>query len=516
MFFRCKFSLETILFAVVFLGIFSLAGYVFFSNLERPLSRADEVMYVRRVQGMIAHGSPLASYIGDTPSLNKPPLAQWIASLSVMLLGESATSHRLPSAVAGALVFCLVIYLTLRWSRSLAAAAVAGLALLSCAVFTDTNGTRSAGVEAILSLCTVSVMALIYEVSERCLVQERPGTNRKISLLAGALFSLGILTKSVAICITVVIATLYISFRAYQLSLTPRVAVSRLRPSILCFVLAALPIPLIYYTLLIINYPEAPSVVFSQEIAQRFGKGYHHAKDPFFYLGLIVVGRRVFAPELLLLTIVYSSWRCYRAVDPIRLLLLLWALVPLLLFSFLPSRLPWYIFPSVPPLAILIGMTVAEISQVLPQRGTIPSKALACGALAVMVLSLCTPFHRVLARVRHNETLPIAHVIEALRKHHNFGLESYITSDLELDRQEEPYIHFIDSKRVTSDEACHIAHSAQQDIPKAVFISLGALQSCAGFSSWFSYAVLPPFKARKQEIRVLVLGSGRLEEIMPE
>ncbi|MFO0415973.1 MAG: ArnT family glycosyltransferase [Pseudomonadota bacterium] len=484
------------------IGLAVLSSYILLSNLDRAFSRADEAMYVRRVQGMIAHSSVLTSYIDDRISLNKPPLAQWLAAISVNLLGESATSHRLPNALAGAVVLWLVVYLTRRWSGSLLAAALAGLALLSCNIFTDTNGVRSAGVEALLSLFTVATLGIMFEVCERALAEKR--SKSALTILAGVLFGLGILTKSLAICVTLLIIALFLTIRSYQSKIPPRQLCSRLAPSLKYFALGALPLPLLYYSLLVINYPEALKIAFSQEIVERFKEGYHNSDQPFFYLKLLLVSRRLFAPEAVIIAIALSIWGVFKRRDAVRLFLVIWALLPLILFSFLSSRLPWYAFTSVPPLAMLIGVTLAELIHLAKTASSGRLRWIALVTTILTTIALVSPFPRVFARVQHDERIALEDAIRPLRNLWGLNMLSYVSSDVKFDRQQVPYFNFLRATKISDLDRCKPPVTEAPQTAVALFITRQALNTCDDLKGWSAYTVIPVGKGRKSEVLILL------------
>jgi Dolichyl-phosphate-mannose-protein mannosyltransferase len=89
--------------------------------------------------------------------------------------------------------------------------------------------------------------------------------------------------------------------------------------------------------------------------------------------------------------------------------LVLWALIPIVFFSFSQSKLPGYILPSIPPIAILTGDYLYRRRQPGgPRLGrwTLGGHAAVCGALTVSVLLM--PWF-----VAHGAEMPPAHAIMA-------------------------------------------------------------------------------------------------------
>jgi 4-amino-4-deoxy-L-arabinose transferase-like glycosyltransferase len=68
--------------------------------------------------------------------------------------------------------------------------------------------------------------------------------------------------------------------------------------------------------------------------------------------------------------------------------LVLWALIPIVFFSFSRSKLPGYILPSIPPIAILTGDFLFRRRQVGLNRWLVMGHAALCGVMTVAVLLL--------------------------------------------------------------------------------------------------------------------------------
>lgn len=86
----------------------------------------------------------------------------------------------------------------------------------------------------------------------------------------------------------------------------------------------------------------------------RFSTGMYHHTQPFWYFAPVAL--LALAPWTVLVFAAYldavcrSSIHCPASDEPdLNLLLVLWATVPIIFFSFSHSKLPGYILPSVPP-----------------------------------------------------------------------------------------------------------------------------------------------------------------------
>jgi hypothetical protein len=154
---------------------------------------------------------------------------------------------------------------------------------------------------------------------------------------------------------------------------------------------------------------------FLEHNLQRFATDrYQHHQPVWYYLAVVVLAMMpwtVVAIRALIdgvLTSV-SEWRqryskahkpcSTRPGDAFPEFLVLWALLPILFFSLSQSKLPGYILPSVPPIAILTGDYLFRRRGLGLNRWILFGHALQCGVITVAVLLL--PWF-----VAHGATLP--------------------------------------------------------------------------------------------------------------
>jgi 4-amino-4-deoxy-L-arabinose transferase-like glycosyltransferase len=86
--------------------------------------------------------------------------------------------------------------------------------------------------------------------------------------------------------------------------------------------------------------------------------------------------------------------------------LVLWALIPIVFFSFSKSKLPGYILPSIPPITILTGDFLFRRRQAGLNRWVLVGHAVLCGTMAMFALLL--PWF-----VAHGHAMPPAHALLA-------------------------------------------------------------------------------------------------------
>jgi hypothetical protein len=159
---------------------------------------------------------------------------------------------------------------------------------------------------------------------------------------------------------------------------------------------------------------------FVNQNLQRFGTDLYEHSQPFWYYVVVVLLAvmpwTVIAVRALIdgaLTSV-AEWRMRHKPDakPRRILnrpgdafpefLVLWALIPIIFFSFSQSKLPGYILPSIPPLAILTGDYLFRRREPGLNRWIVAGHSALCGVMTMAILLL--PWF-----VSHGAAWPPAH-----------------------------------------------------------------------------------------------------------
>jgi 4-amino-4-deoxy-L-arabinose transferase-like glycosyltransferase len=161
---------------------------------------------------------------------------------------------------------------------------------------------------------------------------------------------------------------------------------------------------------------------FVNQNLQRYGTNrYEHAQPFWYYIVVVLLALMpwtVIAMRALVDGILTSvaEWRLRhskegkplpnRPGDAFPEFLVLWALIPIVFFSFSQSKLPGYILPAIPPLAILTGDYLFRRRHPGLNRWILVGHAALCGAMTVAVLLL--PWF-----VAHGATMPPGHAAAA-------------------------------------------------------------------------------------------------------
>ncbi len=141
---------------------------------------------------------------------------------------------------------------------------------------------------------------------------------------------------------------------------------------------------------------------FLHQNLERFGSNrYHHIQPYWYFLVVVFLGLMpwsVVAVRALIDGIQTSvaEWRLRHASkskpapsrtgDAFPEFLVLWAIIPIVFFSFSDSKLPGYILPALPPIAILTGDYLFRCRKTGLNRWILLGHAVLCGLLTVTVL----------------------------------------------------------------------------------------------------------------------------------
>jgi 4-amino-4-deoxy-L-arabinose transferase-like glycosyltransferase len=300
-----------------------------------PLLGPDEPRYARVAVEMGRSGDWVTPTLQGQPWLEKPALYYWLAAAAFKAFGETEVAARLPSVLACVFLVGVTALVGARlYGRS--AGLHAGF-ILGTAVLPFAYG-RAASMDMLLAATTtasIGLLALAFlGVAGRAAVP-----------VAAAFAGLATLAKGpLGLLLPALVAAGFVAWtRDFSLV---RKALSG--TGLILFVLVAAP----WYTLISLAQGRAFLDVFIlNHNLQRFTSTIHHHPGPFYFYVPLVVGGFFCWSGLLLPGLAGLRPRTSRRDG----FVLLWFLLPFLLFSAAASKLPGYILPCLPPLALLMG-----------------------------------------------------------------------------------------------------------------------------------------------------------------
>jgi len=335
-------------------------------------------------------GGTVTPILYGHPWLEKPALYYWRAMSSFKEFGVSDWAARLPSA-SGAFFLIAMIFLHMRRFRPGGQLDAALITASSVAIIGFARG-ASTDMQMAAPLC-IGMLGWYawYE------------TGKKFWLFdlyffgAAATLAKGPIAPFLALCIIL----LFLGLRRDWTALRRTIWI----PGVLLYLAIVLP----WYIAVQRENPTFIEKFFVQHNLERFATNLYEHRQPFwYYLAVMLVGLMpwtVIAIRALVAAMSASTaeWKarlnpkCYlglpRAGDAFPEFLVLWALFPVIFFTFSKSKLPGYILPSIPPLTILTGDYLNRIRRIGLPSWLLWSHAAAC-ALVTFVIVLA-PQHMV-------------------------------------------------------------------------------------------------------------------------
>ena len=336
-----------------------------------PLLGPDEPRYTRVAVEMHRAGEWVTPTLQGEPWLEKTPLFYWLAGAGFSVLGETETAARLPAVLATLL---LVGITTLAGARlygteaGLHSGFVAGTALLMFAYG------RAASMDMLLAATVTAAIGLaglrLLGIGGRWAI---PAAAAFAGLATLAKGPLGLLLPGLVVC-GFVLATR--EWRFLRELLSPL--------AIGAFLIVAVP----WYAAILMDQGRHFIDVFVLDHnVQRFTSTIHHHPGPFwYYVPILLAG--LFPWSGLSLPALFGLRPRESRHD---LFVLLWLALPFVFFSLAGSKLPGYILPCVPPLAIFMGRAAARLVSAAPPERYLSGRVSALIGLVLGALVATTP-----------------------------------------------------------------------------------------------------------------------------
>lgn len=358
----------------------ALAVAWFGTLAERKLARPDEGRYAEIAREMVVTGDWTTPRLNGYKYFEKPALQYWATAAAFELFGVREWTARLWSALTGFLGVLLVLRFGNRAFGppvgALAAAVLAGN--LFWVVISHIN-TLDMGVSFFMSLALMSLaMAQLDDASprERWRWMHAAWAAAAFALLSKGL--IGIVLPAGAVALYVLIQ------RDWKL-----LARLHIGTGLLLFLAISAP----WFFAVSAANDEFLHFFFIQEHFQRFLTKAHGRYQPaWYFIPILLVG---FSPWILsLLPALTRTWRVApdRRFRPARLLLI-WSVMVFAFFSASSSKLPSYILPIFPALAVLVALHAANASRaLLAAQGALHAAiGLAAVLLAPQIIRAASP-----------------------------------------------------------------------------------------------------------------------------
>ena len=309
---------------------------IFFELGDLPFMGADEPRYARISEEMLRGGDYVTPRLEGAPWLEKPPLLFWVQALSFRVFGVSETAARLPVALLATL--CILAAGGLAWHLSGFRAGVLSLLILSTSIQFFIFA-RAGSTDMPLAACLTVALVCGYRAT---------GSRNPVwSLLSGAALGAAALAKGpVALILFGGIFTIYFLW-VEKLEWHWR----HLLTGAAAFLATSGPW---YWSVWVANgYSFFVTFWLNHHLARVMSDLHHHSQPFWYYLAVLAVGFFPWTPFLAGSFARLRHWRNGAGPDHAQIFLCIWAVLPVIFFSLSESKLPGYVLPVVPALALL-------------------------------------------------------------------------------------------------------------------------------------------------------------------
>lgn len=354
----------------------------------RDLITPDEGRYAELALGMFRSGDWITPRLNGVLYFHKPPLQYWATALAYSVFGVNEFSARLWPALTSALAVLAVGFAAQRlYGRH---AGLFSAAVLGSTGFWVANGHFLTLDAAFSSFLAMALMAFVVAQHEATTTAHRT----IYMLLAWSAMALAVLSKGLAGIVIPGGALVFYLLATRQWILLTRL---HLIKGTAWLLLITAP----WFVVVSLRNPEFAHYFFIHEHFARYTTEVHDRAGPWWtFIVLLPLGLLPWLPWFVQ-AVRKAADRDQGANFQPGLFVLAWVAFIMLFFSFSSSKLPSYILPVFPALALLIGRALAD-----PQTHD-PRRTLVAMALLVGTLAAAAPF---LARFyRGSEVIAHAH-----------------------------------------------------------------------------------------------------------
>lgn len=329
---------------------------VFFYGLGRlPLIGPDEPRYAQVAREMAQTGDWITPRLAGIHWFEKPALTYWLAALGYKLFGVSEFAARCGVALLAS-GGVLLLYWFGRRVHSARFGYLSAATLITCGLWP--GFARAVTFDLPLSV-SLELALLCFFLWER----QPAKLAKKNALWWVCCFALGlaVLAKGLAglVLPALIVGPYLLLTRRWKIVLQPR---SLLVGAMIFLITAAL----WYAPMLWRHGREFIDEFFVAHHFQRYTSNKYKHPQPFYFFFLVTLAGSLPWSSFLLAGVAQTWRERYKLLaetERLRLFLWLWVLGPLVFFSLSGSKLPGYILPIFPALALLIGEQLAQLGE---------------------------------------------------------------------------------------------------------------------------------------------------------
>jgi 4-amino-4-deoxy-L-arabinose transferase-like glycosyltransferase len=320
----------------------------------RTLVPPDEGRYAEMAREMLVSGDWITTRLNGIKYFEKPPLQTWMNALSFGAFGLGEWQARLWTGLCGLIGVFLTAYAGSKvFGRR--AGFYAGL-VLGSSFFWVASGQIDSLDMSLSGMMTISLCALL--IAQRDLAT--PNERRNWMLVCWAGMALAVLAKGlIGLVLPGGVLVLY-TLAARDWTIWKRLHIGK---GLLLFFAIATP----WFVLVALKNPEQPHFFFIHEHFERFFLKAHKREGAWYYFFAMLIPGIVpwlgLLPQSLAQAVRRDKSASQKALFQPKLLLLIWAVFIFAFFSYSSSKLPGYILPIFPALALLLALHLETASR---------------------------------------------------------------------------------------------------------------------------------------------------------
>ncbi|MEI9994563.1 MAG: glycosyltransferase family 39 protein [Rhizomicrobium sp.] len=313
-----------------------------------PIDR-DESRFAESSRQMLESGNFVDIRFGHVPRYKKPAGIYWLQSATTAIAGLGDRSHIWTYRLASLLGGILAVLLCFWCARAFASAEVAwGAAALLATSLLLTAESTMATTDACQLAAVMGAMGVLLRVYLAARDTTRAAVPTRTVLLGWAAFAAGVLIKGPVVpgvCAVTILALL-----AWERGDWRWLKTTRPLYGVPLALLIVLPWAV---AILVASHGEFYEQSLGQDFAAKIAGGQEsHGAPPGYYLLLVTL---TFWPAILFVVPGLGA-ALRRLADPATRFLLAWAGASWLMFEAVPTKLPNYVLPAYPPLAMLAAL----------------------------------------------------------------------------------------------------------------------------------------------------------------
>jgi len=315
----------------------------------RTLVPPDEGRYAEMAREMLQHGDWITTRLNGIKYFEKPPLQTWMNALTFAAFGLGEWQARLWTGLCGIGAVLLSGY-TGRRLFSARAGFYAAL-VLGSSMFWVAGAQINSLDMSLSTMMAIALCALLLAQRDAATAAE----NRNWMLVCWAGMALAVLAKGlIGVVLPGAVLVIY-SAVSRDAAIWKRLHLGK---GLLLLLAIAAP----WFVLVALKNPEQPHFFFVHEHWERFLLKTHHREGPWYYFLVLLIPGLMPWLGLLPQALLQATEREKTCFQP-KLLLLIWAVFILFFFSYSSSKLPGYILPIFPAVAMLIATYLENASR---------------------------------------------------------------------------------------------------------------------------------------------------------